>query len=499
VGEINDARPRLLPEGKMFFLGSKSSPNTLYLIDKNSPMASVKVKSASATPDTDNPGKAKINFSFSDEDAQRFGDLTQSLVGKGLAILVNWEVQSVPIVRSKITGSGQIVGNYTMEEATDIAARISVPEYPAQLLILSDPTATPASPAPAKVEDVRKAVETRHYSGIDEGLWNRLLCKFLVPVFDPATGEELSFAHYDKAKGDLSVRNLPDNLAVFELLMRQLHGGKPQSKPDQQSDAAVSEYKKDIPQYTAELRLMAGTRALVESFCAQLDPGQDIAHGPEVERAFATNNTAAIETFFKANGDVPDLELLSGPRITFVSSEDRPKIALSPSKKAIKTVMRTDGARKTEVREVESVKEMMDRYSASFREFCGDETLSALIGDIHDFAAKNGGDTTPMHAGVVMGLSLSRTDAPDAFGLNLYINNKEVTQQSRGLAFWKPIPEPEIFESPVGLRLDKSHPYKMGDWIVAVTKNRDPKKATLAVLRIGRAPVGARFVVEALS
>ncbi len=233
VGEINDARPRLLPEGRMFILGSKNSPNDLYLIDKNSPMANVKVKSASATTDTDNPGKAKINFSFSDEDAQRFGDLTQSLIGKGLAILVNWEVQSVPIVRSKITKSGQITGNYTPEEAADIAARISVQEYPVQLLVLSDPTTTPGNPEPAEVEDVRKALETRYYSGIDQGLWSRLLCKFLVPVFDPATGEELSFAKYDEAKDELSVRNLPDNLAAFEVMITHFSAGHSQTESAQ--------------------------------------------------------------------------------------------------------------------------------------------------------------------------------------------------------------------------------------------------------------------------
>ena len=722
LGEINDAQPRLLPEGKMFFVGSKCFPDTLYLLDKNSPMANVKVQSASAVPDTDNPGKARINFAFSDEDAQRFGDLTESSVGKGLAILINWEVQSVPIVRSKITKSGQITGNYTLEEATDIAARMSVPEYPVQLIVLSDPTATPATPAPAKVEDVREALETRYYAGIDQGLLDRLLGKFLVPVFDPDTGEKLSLANYDKAKGELCIRNLPDNLAAFERMLPYFGTGKKQMSGEQSgggasqsgihedferhasgpntwpdgwvadgnasnhdvcyvdgttfkethgntlrlhgdtpawsplahfmtkvnmpfqiafdvyleskdpkctcvvgvrkepswkapgmilfdtippgvvnglepvaeggemsggqtfeqlhmepskwyrvelamkeeggrqtlsatlndgtatqgpvqltADAALvkdmpylqlevrsgtawydnvsmeplaapgptdepvktSQASSDSagaksvpPQYTAELRLLAGTQALVESFCAQLGPGRDIAHGPEVEQAFSTNNAAGIEAFFKANEDTPDLELLSAPRATFKLSEDPPVIPPDPWKRPYKLVMRTRSMASEKI----NVLETIDRYSESFRKFCEGSLPAAIVMDALEFVpAVNEGNAKPMQAGMVMALNLSKTDAPDQFGVDLYVNNKEVHQASRGLAFWKPIPPPEVFESPIVLRLDKKNPYKMGDWIVAVTRHRAPEKATLAVLHIEPAPPNHARFFEATS
>jgi preprotein translocase subunit SecD len=63
-----------------------------------------------------------INFTLNSEGAQIFGDFTGKNVGSHLAIVLDGKVYSAPVIRERIGGgSGQISGNYTVEEAQDLA------------------------------------------------------------------------------------------------------------------------------------------------------------------------------------------------------------------------------------------------------------------------------------------------------------------------------------------------------------------------------------------
>lgn len=199
----------VLPENKFFLCGSRQDPNALYLIDFNTSMPTVKVRSAEAAPDENNPGQAMVLIMLADEDAQRLGELTQSLLGKSLAILVDSEIQMVPTVRDRITNGIQLVGNYTPEEATGLAARLSSPGYPVPLAFLPGP------------DETSEALEERTYENINEAVFEGIRTH-LLPVYDPNTGEELSTLSYDKASGRLTIRNLPDNFSWFERLLSQL-------------------------------------------------------------------------------------------------------------------------------------------------------------------------------------------------------------------------------------------------------------------------------------
>jgi|GEM_PF-1735593 len=199
----------ILPRNESFMLGSRINPNALYLIDFDTPMQAVKARSAKALPDEDNPGRSKILLLLTDEDGQRFGDMTQSLIGSGLAILVNREIQSVPIVRSKITDGVQIVGNFTHDEAADLAACIANPEYPAPLCTLvADPGAA-------------ESLTERSYENVNEAILIRLK-DLILPVYDPSTGEELSKISLEPDKSRLTLYNFPSHLYLFELNLNQI-------------------------------------------------------------------------------------------------------------------------------------------------------------------------------------------------------------------------------------------------------------------------------------
>lgn len=68
-------------------------------------------------------GEIVVSFKLSGKGAQKFGEFTGKNIGKELAIVFdNKRILSAPVIREKIpTGSVQISGNFTHEEARDLA------------------------------------------------------------------------------------------------------------------------------------------------------------------------------------------------------------------------------------------------------------------------------------------------------------------------------------------------------------------------------------------
>ena len=94
----------------------------------------------SASPGYDEFNRPSINFRFNGQGARRFADATAQNVGKRFAIVLDNKIISAPNIQEPITGgSGRITGNFTLQEANDLA-----------LLLRSG-----ALPAPLKVEEQR--------------------------------------------------------------------------------------------------------------------------------------------------------------------------------------------------------------------------------------------------------------------------------------------------------------------------------------------------------
>ena len=76
-----------------------------------------------AQPRVDNQSSEPIvSFTLDRFGAQKFGNVTTKNVGKRLAIVLDDKVISAPVIRESITGgSGTISGNFTFQEATDLA------------------------------------------------------------------------------------------------------------------------------------------------------------------------------------------------------------------------------------------------------------------------------------------------------------------------------------------------------------------------------------------
>jgi len=80
----------------------------------------------SATVATDNIGNPVIYINFTDDGTKRLAEVTRQNIGKRLAIVINGKLESAPRINSEISGgSAEITGQFTKEEAVDLATKIN--------------------------------------------------------------------------------------------------------------------------------------------------------------------------------------------------------------------------------------------------------------------------------------------------------------------------------------------------------------------------------------
>ena len=82
-----------------------------------------------------------VSIEMTGRGARVFGTLTEKNVGKRMAIVLDDNVRSAPVIREKILGgSAQISGSFTHEEATDLAIVLRVGALPAPVDIIQNLT-----------------------------------------------------------------------------------------------------------------------------------------------------------------------------------------------------------------------------------------------------------------------------------------------------------------------------------------------------------------------
>ena len=93
---------------------------------------------AAFDPQTNEP---VVNFRFDTAGASRFAQITQANVGRPFAIVLDDKVLSAPVIRQPITGgSGQISGNFSVEEANTLSALLRAGALPAKLTVIEERT-----------------------------------------------------------------------------------------------------------------------------------------------------------------------------------------------------------------------------------------------------------------------------------------------------------------------------------------------------------------------
>jgi len=86
-------------------------------------------------------GQPIVSFRFDGVGARIFGNFTKNNVGVPLAIVLDGKVLSAPVIREPILGgSGQISGQFTVQEAQDLAALLRAGALPAPLTVIEERT-----------------------------------------------------------------------------------------------------------------------------------------------------------------------------------------------------------------------------------------------------------------------------------------------------------------------------------------------------------------------
>ena len=97
-----------------------------------------------ATTTRDQTGQWAVSFRFDSSGARKFGEVTTENVGKPFAIVLDGSVISAPVIREPIVGgTGQITGNFSVEEANDLSLLLRAGALPAPMKILEERTVGP--------------------------------------------------------------------------------------------------------------------------------------------------------------------------------------------------------------------------------------------------------------------------------------------------------------------------------------------------------------------
>ncbi|PYO57031.1 MAG: protein translocase subunit SecD [Candidatus Rokuibacteriota bacterium] len=92
-----------------------------------------------------NTGEPYVSVEFNAAGAKAFSDLTEANVNKRLAIILDGNVHSAPVIRERIpSGRAQITGGFTTEDATDLAIVLRAGALPAPVKVLEERTVGPS-------------------------------------------------------------------------------------------------------------------------------------------------------------------------------------------------------------------------------------------------------------------------------------------------------------------------------------------------------------------
>jgi preprotein translocase subunit SecD len=113
-----------------------------YLVNKAAAITGRDLKNA--RPTRGQLGASSVTFFLTAAGAEKFGAVTGANIGRHLAIVLDKRVQSAPVINDRITDQGVIQGQFTPEEANDLALVLRAGALPAGLTYLEERTVGPS-------------------------------------------------------------------------------------------------------------------------------------------------------------------------------------------------------------------------------------------------------------------------------------------------------------------------------------------------------------------
>ena len=140
VGRTDNAAAA--PGARNLLLPSKDEPGIYYIVEETPVVTGEQLRDSQ--PSFDQNSNPAVSFRFDGAGGRKFGDYTANNVGALFAIVLDDQVISAPRINQAIPGgSGIITGNFTIEEATQLAVLLRAGALPAKMEFLEERTIGP--------------------------------------------------------------------------------------------------------------------------------------------------------------------------------------------------------------------------------------------------------------------------------------------------------------------------------------------------------------------
>jgi preprotein translocase subunit SecD len=155
----------VLPPGTVIVPGKpdRTSPGqtpqqVYYVLDRAPIVTGQDLRSATTSPSSNYPGQYQVDFKLSTAAAARFGPFTEANIGRRMAIVLDHQVDTAPVINGRIEDSGLIEGNFTQDSAQDLALVLRAGALPASIKYLEERTVGPSLGADSIREGVRASI-----------------------------------------------------------------------------------------------------------------------------------------------------------------------------------------------------------------------------------------------------------------------------------------------------------------------------------------------------
>ena len=123
---------------------TKQEQKIPFVVQKRTLLTGNELTDASVQADPNSPGNWQVAIAFSPTGAQRFGEITENSVGRHLAIILDGTVYSAPRINERIPGGRAVItGQFTVDQARDLAIVLREGALPAAVNILEERTVGP--------------------------------------------------------------------------------------------------------------------------------------------------------------------------------------------------------------------------------------------------------------------------------------------------------------------------------------------------------------------
>lgn len=140
VGQTSN--PDQAPGARNFIAPSLDQAGVYYILEETPVVSGDEL--TDSQPAFDQNGRPAVTFRFNPTGARKFGDYTAANVGAPFAIVLDNEVISAPRINEAIRGgSGQITGNFSVEESTELSVLLRAGALPAKINFLEERTIGP--------------------------------------------------------------------------------------------------------------------------------------------------------------------------------------------------------------------------------------------------------------------------------------------------------------------------------------------------------------------